>query len=192
VYFCIFFIQEKDKSFFTWEYSRDKSYGENMDATKAGALLNIIEDLLGEAPDYDNFIKTNCFHSSDARFQEVRNQNRIVQNLFNLECYLSETLNERTMRKKIYTGGIFSARSTAELGDKPGLVATRFVRFLASIGLSRVSLKDKAVECRERGIEFTIDMDSVLNALHNEEEKEKCRQQIERMTKIVEEYILSK
>ena len=23
------------------------------------------------------------------RFQEVRNQNRIVQNLFNLECYLS-------------------------------------------------------------------------------------------------------
>ena len=36
--------------------------------TQAGALLNIIEDLLGEAPDHDNFIKTNCFHSSDARY----------------------------------------------------------------------------------------------------------------------------
>jgi hypothetical protein len=51
-----------------------------------------------------------------------------VQDLYHLECYIADCLNERKERKKIYTEGIFSAGSTAELGDKAGFVAARFIR----------------------------------------------------------------
>jgi len=184
--------QETDKTFFTWEYNRNGKSSENMAGTKAGALLKILEDLLEGAPDYENFIKHNCFHSDDSRFQEVRRKENIVKDLYNLECFLSDALNERNLRKKIYTGGIFCPSSTAELGDKPGLVANRFVRFMVECGLSRPALKDRAVECRERGAEFVLPLDPVLKGMRKLEERAKCQEQIERLTKVVAEYILSK
>ena len=59
--------REPDKTFFTWEYHRSGNTSENMAATKAASVLKILEDLLGEAPDYENFIKVNCFPAYDSR-----------------------------------------------------------------------------------------------------------------------------
>ena len=53
----------------------------------------------------------------------------IINDLYNLECFLSHALNERNWRKKMYTGGVFCPFSTADLGDKPGYIANRFVRY---------------------------------------------------------------
>jgi hypothetical protein len=57
-----------------------------------------------------------------------RNHKKFLQDLYHLEFYIADSLNERRERKKLFTEGIFSPSSTAELGDKAGFVAARFVR----------------------------------------------------------------
>ena len=54
------------------------------------------------------------------------------------------------------TEGIFSPRSTAKLGNKPGLVAARMVRLLAYRGFSKHSLNSQVLEGRERGINLAL------------------------------------
>ena len=41
---------------------------ENMTSSRASAVLNLMEDLLGSPPTYDNFIKENCFRSGDEKW----------------------------------------------------------------------------------------------------------------------------
>jgi len=184
--------REPDKTFFTWEYHRSGNTSENMAATKAASVLKILEDLLGEAPDYENYIKVNCFPAYDSRFKELRRKEDIINDLYNLECCLSDALNERNQRRKIYTSGVFCASSTADLGDRPGLVAARFIRFLVDCGLSKPALKDRAVESRERGTEFLLPLNSVLDRMHKPEERDRCRDQMLMLTRVVEQYILNK
>jgi hypothetical protein len=63
-----------------------------------------------------------------------------LQDLYQLECYIADSLNERKERKKIYTEGIFSPSSTAELGDKAGFVAARFVRYSKQVPSSQLTV----------------------------------------------------
>ena len=60
--------REPDKTFFTWEFNSQGKLSENMSSSRASAVLNLIEDLLSEAPNYENFIKENCFRSGDERY----------------------------------------------------------------------------------------------------------------------------
>ena len=60
--------READKTFFTWEYTSQGRQSENMSNSRASSVLILLEDLLGGAPDYDNFIKHNCFKSDESRY----------------------------------------------------------------------------------------------------------------------------
>jgi hypothetical protein len=47
--------------------------------------------------------------------------------MYKLEFHLATSLNVRDEKRRLYTDGVFCPRTTAELGDKPGLVAARMV-----------------------------------------------------------------
>jgi hypothetical protein len=102
---------------------------------------------------------------------KVQRKEDIIKDLYALECYLCDALNDRTMRKKIYTGGIFSPSTTAEWGDKAGFVAAKFIRFLVESGLSRPALRDKAVHAREKGINLQVDLEAIVKRMRQDEER---------------------
>jgi len=184
--------REPDKTFFTWEFNSQGRMSENMSSSRSSAALTLLEDLLGVSPNYENFIRDNCFRSGDERMMKVQRKEDIIKDLYALECYLCDALNDRTMRKKIYTGGIFSPSTTAEWGDKAGFVAAKFIRFLVESGLSRPALRDKAVHAREKGINLHIDLHAIVKRMRKDDERNRCQQQIETLIKVTEEFILSK
>ena len=110
-------------------------------------------------------------HLSFLRMMKVQRKEDIIKDLYALECYLCDALNDRTMRKKIYTGGIFSPSTTAEWGDKAGFVAAKFIRFLVESGLSRPALRDKAVHAREKGINLQVDLEAIVKRMRQDEER---------------------
>ena len=73
--------REPTQTFFTWEYQRGNGGGggEGVAATKASALYNILENLLGVEPDYENFVRRYCFPSSDSRFGELIRRDEIIK-----------------------------------------------------------------------------------------------------------------
>ena len=75
----------------------------------------------------------------------------------------------RSEKRRLFTEGVFCPRSTAELGDRPGLVAARMIRNLTEMGYSRHSLNQQ-VRCNE--------------------DRERCKTQLAVFTKIIEEYYL--
>eukprot|EP00088_Acartia_fossae_P005675 TRINITY_DN1255_c0_g2_i2.p1 TRINITY_DN1255_c0_g2~~TRINITY_DN1255_c0_g2_i2.p1 ORF type:complete len:1840 (-),score=597.38 TRINITY_DN1255_c0_g2_i2:454-5973(-) len=184
--------REPDKTFFTWEFNSQGRMSENMTSSRASAVLNLLEDLLGSAPTYDNFIKENCFRSGDEKMINVQRKENIIQDLYTLECHLCDKLNDRAHRKKIYTGGIFSPSTMADWGDKAGAVAAKFVRFLVESGLSRPALRDRTVLAREKGISLQINLEAFIRRMRKDEERDRCSQQIETLIKVTEEFMLSK
>ena len=46
-------------------------------------------------------------------------------------------------------------------------------RFLVDCGLSKPALKDRAVESRERGTEFLLPLNSILDRMHKPEERDR-------------------
>ena len=109
-----------------------------MSAEKTDALYTLLERLLDNRPTFDNFIKTCCFTVTSKQYQDM----------YNLEYHLATCLNVRAETRRLYTEGIFCPRTTAELGDRPGLVAARMVRMLAEIGNSKHSLRNHVMEGR--------------------------------------------
>ena len=105
------------------------------------------------------------------RMIKVQRKEDIIKDLYALECHLCDALNDRNMRKKIYTNGIFSPSTTAEWGDKAGFVAAKFIRFLVESGLSRPALRDRAVHAREKGIELQVDLDAFVKRMRKDEER---------------------
>ena len=53
-------FRETNQTNFTWEYFRKGISGQEMSASKSDALLRMIERLLDDSPNYDNFcVSTN-------------------------------------------------------------------------------------------------------------------------------------
>ncbi len=73
--------REPTQTFYTWEYeSIHGGGGEGVAATKASALYRILEQLLdGAEPDYENFVRRNCFPSGENRFAEVIRRDGIIK-----------------------------------------------------------------------------------------------------------------
>ena len=85
---------------------------------------------------------------------------------------------------------MFCPRTTAELGDRPGLVAARLVRLMAAAGLSNPSLRSQILEAKDRcgnhflpyhtsnglhplprGVPFTLPMARIVGNLSNVEDR---------------------
>ena len=182
---------EANQTFFTWEYSRKGFNSQEMSASKADALLRMLERLLDDRPVYDNFIRSHCFTVESRQYQEIERRFEIIKDMYNLEYHLATSLNERSERRRLFTEGVFCPRSTAELGDKPGLVAARMVRILAELGYSRHSLKNLVLESRERGGVLSLPgVGAVLARMKATEDRDKCESQLAVVTKYIEEYFL--
>ena len=119
---------EANQTFFTWEYSRKGFSSNEMSASKSDALLRLTERMLDDTASYDNFIKHHCFTVMSRQYQEIERRFEIIKDMYNLEYHLATSLNVRSEKRRLFTEGIFCPRSTAELGDRPGLVAARMIR----------------------------------------------------------------
>ena len=182
---------EANQTFFTWEYSRSGVSSQEMSANKADALLRMIERLLDDTPAYDNFIRTHCFTLKSRQYQEIERRFEIIKDMYNLEYHLATSLNVRSEKRRLFTEGVFCPRSTAELGDRPGLVAARMVRILAELGYSRHSLKNQILETRERGGVLSLaGVGAVLARMRSVEHREKCESQLSVVTSYIEDYFM--
>jgi len=183
--------REANQTYFTWEYQRLGYHSEAMSAGKADALYTLLERLLDNRPSYDNFIKTHCFTVNSRQYQEIERRFEIIKDMYNLEYHLATSLNVRAEKRRLYAEGIFCPRTTAELGDRPGLVAARMVRILAELGYSKHSLKTFIMEGRERGGIFTLPgIAGIISRMKSMEDREKCENQIAIVTKYIEDYFL--
>lgn len=182
--------RDANSTFFTWEYQRGGYYSEAMSAGKADALHTLLERLLEKTPDYDNFFRQHCFPVNSRQYYDVERGFDIIKDMYRLEFHLATSLNVRAEKRRLFTSGVFSPRSTAELGDKPGLVAARMVRILAACGYSNHSLKSQIVEARERGAVFSLPIARIVEGVRNPEDRLKCETQIQIVTKYIEDYFL--
>lgn len=182
--------REANQTYFTWEYARTGYHSEAMSAGKADALYTLLERLLDNRPNYDNFIKTNCFGVNSRQYGEIERRFEIIKDMYNLEYHLATSLNVRAEKRRLFTEGIFCPRTTAELGDKPGLVAARMIRILSEFGYSKHSLNSQIVEARERGTQFTFPIPRIVERMRNLEYRQKSEQQILIVTKYIEDYFL--
>jgi len=183
--------REANQTYFTWEYQRMGYNSEAMSAGKADALYTLLERMLDNRPSYDNFIKTHCFTVNSRQYQEIERRFEIIKDMYNLEYHLATSLNVRAEKRRLYTEGIFCPRTTAELGDRPGLVAARMIRILAELGYSRHSLKNFIMEGRERGGVFSLPgVAGIVARMRSVEDREKCESQIAIVTKYIEDYFL--
>jgi len=183
--------REANQTYFTWEYQRLGYHSEAMSAGKADALYTLLERLLDNRPSYDNFIKTHCFTVNSRQYQEIERRFEIIKDMYNLEYHLATSLNVRAEKRRLYTEGIFCPRTTAELGDRPGLVAARMVRILSELGYSRHSLKNLIMEGRDRGGIFSLPgVAGIISRMRSMEDREKCESQIAIVTKYIEDYFL--
>jgi len=182
---------EANQTFFTWEYCRDGFSSQEMSASKADALLRMTERLLDDTPNYDNFIKTHCFTVDSRQYQEITRRFEIIKDMYQLEYHIATSLNVRSEKRRLFTEGVFCPRSTAELGDRPGLVAARMIRILAEMGYSRHSLNQLVMETRERGGVLGLPgVGTVMARMRSNEDRERCETQLSVVTKIIEEYFL--
>jgi len=163
-----------------------------MSACKSDALHRMIERLLDDTPRYDNFIKTHCFTVRSRQYQEIERRFEIIKDMYNLEYHLATSLNVRSEKRRLFTEGVFCPRSTAELGDRPGLVAARMIRILAEIGHSRHSLNQLVMEKVDRGDrQLSLPgLGQILARMRSVEDREKCQAQLDVVTKYIEEYFL--
>eukprot|EP00092_Neocalanus_flemingeri_P004867 GFUD01005237.1.p1 GENE.GFUD01005237.1~~GFUD01005237.1.p1 ORF type:complete len:1554 (+),score=557.90 GFUD01005237.1:650-4663(+) len=183
--------REANQTYFTWEYQRLGYNSEAMSAGKADALYTLLERLLDNRPNFDNFIKTHCFTVTSRQYQEIERRFEIIKDMYNLEYHLATSLNVRAEKRRLYTEGIFCPRTTAELGDRPGLVAARMVRILAELGYSKHSLKNYVMEGREDGGMFSLPgVAGIVGRMRSVEDREKCESQIAIVTKYIEDYFL--
>ena len=183
---------EANQTFFTWEYCRNGFSSQEMAASKSDAINRIIERLLDDQANYDNFIKTHCFTVQSRQYHEIERRFEIIKDMYNLECALATSLNNRSMKRRLFTDGVFCPRSTAELGDRPGLVAARIIRILSELGHSRHSLNNLVLETRDRGGLLALPgLTSVLARMRSAEDRERCEAQLDVVTKFIEEYFLS-
>jgi len=183
--------REANQTYFTWEYQRLNFHAEAMSAGKADALFTLLERLLDNRPSYDNFIKSHCFTVMSRQYQEIERRFEIIKDMYNLEYHLATSLNVKAEKRRLFTEGIFCPRSTAELGDRPGLVAARMVRILAELGYSRHSLKSLVMEGQERPDEFSLPgVAEIVARMKSAEEREKCETQIAIVTKYIQDYFI--
>ena len=183
---------EANQTFYTWEYYRKGFSSQEMSASKSDALHRMIERLLDDTPRYDNFIKTHCFTVRSRQYQEIERRFEIIKDMYNLEYHLATSLNVRAEKRRLFTEGVFCPRSTAELGDRPGLVAARMIRILAEIGHSRHSLNQLVMEKVDRGDrQLSLPgLGQILARMRSVEDRERCENQLEVVTKYIEEYFL--
>ena len=120
--------REANQTFFTWEFTRKGFSSSEISATKSDALLRLVERLVDDSPGYDNFIKQHCFTVRSRQYQEIERRFEIIKDMYNLEYHLATSLNVKSEKRRLFTEGIFCPRSTAELGDRPGLIAARMIR----------------------------------------------------------------
>ena len=97
--------RDTNSTFFTWEYQvglenvfqlldnwksqRNGYNSEAMSAGKADALHTLLERLLENTPDYDNFFRQHCFPVNSRQFGEVERRNSIIKDMYRLEFYLA-------------------------------------------------------------------------------------------------------
>jgi len=182
--------REPNQTYFTWEYSRTGHASESMAASKGAALFEIVENLLGGPASYQNFMGVHCFPISSPKSRLVERRFDIIKDMYNLEIFLANALNGRNEKRRLVQEGVFSAKSAAEMGDRPGLVAARMVRLMAEVGLSKLVLKDQVLQAEDRGQEFTIGLQVALERMGNVEVRRNCEDQIRRVTKFVKDYFL--
>merc|ERR550525_920886 len=182
---------EANQTFFTWEYCRNGFSSQEMSASKADALLRMTERLLDDTPTYDNFIKTHCFTIDSRQYQEISRRFEIIKDMYQLEYHIATSLNVRAEKRRLFTEGVFCPRSTAELGDRPGLVAARMIRILSELGYSKHSINNLVLQARDRGTAFNLPgITSVMGRMRNPEYREKCQIQLELVIKCIEDYFL--
>jgi len=184
--------RETNQTNFTWEYFRKGISGQEMSASKSDALLRMIERLLDDSPKYDNFFKSHCFTIRSKQYYEIERRFEIIKDMYNLEYHLATSLNVRNLKRRLFTEGVFCPRSTAELGDRPGLVAARMVRILAEMGHSRHSLNKLVMEARDRGgrLDSLPGVSYVLARMRSSEDRARCEEQLAVVTDKIEEYFL--
>merc|ERR550525_125568 len=183
--------REANQTFFTWEFTRKGFSSNEMSATKSDALLRLVERLVEDTPGYDNFIKQHCFTVMSRQYQEIERRFEIIKDMYNLEYHLATSLNVRSEKRRLFTEGIFCPRSTAELGDRPGLVAARMIRILSELGYSKHSMNNLVLQARDRGTAFNLPgITSVMGRMRNPEYREKCQIQLELVIKCIEDYFL--
>merc|ERR1712203_429482 len=157
---------------------------------EADALHTLLERLLESTPDYDNFFRQHCFPVNSRQFGEVERRNSIIKDMYRLEFHLATNLNVRAEKRRLTTVGVFCPRTTAELGDRPGLVSARMVRLLASVGFSNHSLRNQIMEARDRGSSLTLPLSKMIGTLTKPEDRVKCEAQIQIVKKYIEDYFL--
>ena len=97
--------RDTNSTFFTWEYQvgfalieqtfeivesqRNGYNSEAMSAGKADALHTLLERLLENTPDYDNFFRQHCFPVNSRQFGEVERRNSIIKDMYRLEFHLA-------------------------------------------------------------------------------------------------------
>jgi len=182
--------RDTNQTYFTWEYVRGSFHNEAMSAGKADALYSLVERLLDNRPNFENFFKNHVFTLGSRQYGEVERRFNIIKDMYNLEYHLATSLNVRSEKRRLVTEGIFSPRTTAELGDKPGLVAARMIRILAEFGYSKHSLNSQILEARERGRQFTLPTSRIVEKVRSQEVRQRCEQQVFIVTKYIEDYFL--
>ena len=71
------------------ESQRNGYNSEAMSAGKADALHTLLERLLENTPDYDNFFRQHCFPVNSRQFGEVERRNSIIKDMYRLEFHLA-------------------------------------------------------------------------------------------------------
>jgi len=125
-----------------------------------------------------------------ADFNDASLRNSIIKDMYRLEFHLATNLNVRAEKRRLTTVGVFCPRTTAELGDRPGLVSARMVRLLASVGFSNHSLRNQIMEARDRGSSLTLPLAKMIGTLSKPEDRVKCEAQIQIVKKYIEDYFL--
>merc|ERR1719225_34383 len=186
--------REANQTYFTWEYQRLGYHSEAMSAGKADALYTLLERMLDDTPSYDNFIKHHCFTVMSRQYQEIERRFEIIKDMYNLEYHLATSLNVRSEKRRLFTEGIFCPRSTAELGDRPGLVAARMIRILSELGYSKHSMNNLVLQARDQGAAggglSLPGLAGVMDRMRSPEDREKCEAQLGVVIKCIEEYFL--
>jgi len=100
--------RETNQTNFTWEYFRKGISGQEMSASKSDALLRMIERLLDDSPNYDNFFKSHCFTVRSKQYYEIERRFEIIKDMYNLESLGYEFKCEKLEAEAVHGGRLLS------------------------------------------------------------------------------------
>lgn len=150
--------------------------------SKSEALLNALEHLLGETPNYSNFIQSFCHPSFSQKLELAKKKLKKVEEMFSLELFMAFELKRQGV--KLYLDGIFAPRLKVDFRDEASILANRICRLLVEAGLDKSAL-DKGFK-ETPG--FTINSSVFLDKIDNPSKKLHMTDQTMRCIELIRQY----